>query len=371
MKKICGFIAVIFMLSILLTGCKSGSDTKNKNTDTSATHTDDQSITDVSESIYGTLTDEYYINEWLGLFLDLSGNDMSICIQPGTIDAYWTSPECNIENAVLDMSVKKQADMDNYFIDIYISDAVNTTLDDIFSEAVKAEETQQEIRRKEGYKVSMTTSHQYDFCGDNYSMLNIKEYRGQFTDADGVIYSEDKVNRWDLYRIKGGKLILLECFAPQKCEDITDILNCFKSTNQMSNINDYKTSFSTPNYSNEQIGKIISNILAENKINQVFSTTYGMAIDRLFKDYTWTFKPLPGYDYLYVATFTGTYYGHMTSYNNLHEDEIEYGSLSLLVDIRERDELKNSKQISVFYDNNDETKEIMYCINLIVHTYIP
>lgn len=360
MKKLYGIIAIIIMLSLLLSGCNGSSEVTGRNTDADTSNTDTEPIADTSASIYGTLTDDYYINEWLGLFVDLSESDMKVSIQPGTIAALGAASDCIGENAVLDMSVKKYVNDDNFSVQIIISDTKEKVLEECFSEAVNTEKN----RYKDNNTANFDTKGSIDLYGEQYMQLHVTT-ASTTTSINGITYNTVPENFWCLFRIKEDKLITIKCISGYNghtldSNTLDDILNCFRSIDEVENIDDYIVE--KPNCSNEQLGKMILNTLSEEKVGVGYSLTYDKAIYRLFKDYTWTFKPLSGYDYLYVATFTGTYYGHPGSYYDLRKDELEYGSLSLLVDIKGKDEVKKSDRVCAYYDNNDDTQDIIHDI---------
>lgn len=114
-----------------------------------------------------------------------------------------------------------------------------------------------------------------------------------------------------------------------------------------------------PDYSEEQLTKLILKTLSEEEIDFYKSPTYDECICRLFKDFTWTYTSLPEYDYLYVATFTGTYYSNPRSYYDLGENTA-HGSLSLLVDIRDKEDVEGSARVRGYHDNYDQTERIIY-----------
>ena len=105
MTKLCSFIAVILVLSMLLSGCKNTGSTTASNTDTDVgtAPTDISSTDGETENIYGTWTDGYYINKWLGLFLDLSSGTLTAPMTQGSIYAYQASSGCVGRNAVVDV----------------------------------------------------------------------------------------------------------------------------------------------------------------------------------------------------------------------------------------------------------------------------
>lgn len=365
MKKLYGFIAVIIVLSILLPGCKSDSGTTNKNTDTSATHTDDAATADTSEDVYGTLTDDYYINEWLGLFLDLSANDLSV-IPRGTIETYYNALSYIDETALLDMCVANKTSDENLYIGIYIADAQGKTIDEFISKIEEAEKNNLSIF-EEQRTVHLNTEEYVDFLGEQY--LSLHATKDEFTYTDENIYTADRqfpfTSIWCLCRIKDDKFIAIRCRSYYTDIPLEEILQLFEKVDDIADSSIYNTDKKKPNYSEEQVGEKIMKVLLEETINDYYTPSYAECIDRLFKDYTWTFKPLSGYDYLYVATFTGTYYLHPSSYYQLG-DATAYGSMSLLVDIREEDEIEGFSRLVCFDGDDTEGKQIYKKFNTLV-----
>ena len=200
MKKKYGFIAVIIMLSMLLSSCKSDSETINKNSDISVANTDDKPIKASNSYKQGIFTESLYYSEWLNLRFEISSDFEA---SPETAQAYNESQSREIVEMMIDSENRSM------FIFV-IKNSSNKSLNQFAEEHKKSVEDgdKSTTSKIQNYTINRTwESATYNLVGTEYLLLSC-DWQNYI---DGEPYR--KGTSWNLFRQIDDYFVQIQCMA--------------------------------------------------------------------------------------------------------------------------------------------------------------